>query len=232
MPKVDHSAMHIVDVAQLADPQIRRLMSGQGVKIKHGTTHKLHLTHDQHKRWLKMKQGGGMIVRMLPHQIAMHAGSLSGGRTYAQRLAARTSRIGRRFVNTIKAVGNVVAPIAQEVGKVALPVLKDIGTSLVKSAPQIIEATATLGPEAGLAVAADAATKAGTKSVIKQASGGSIVPKVKKDKVKAVAKRVAKKFVEKVEDKIEAGSLSGMGPVKQSMNERMAHLRSLKKKKE
>jgi len=70
---------HPVKVHSLSGNQMRRLMKGEGVSIKHGGHHTIHLDKEQLKKFARATQKGkGMVLHMHPHQIAHHGGDVEG----------------------------------------------------------------------------------------------------------------------------------------------------------
>jgi hypothetical protein len=66
---------HPVKVHKLSAHQHKRLMKGEGVTIKHGSHHVLHLDKEQLKKFERNHRlGKGMVLHMHPHQIAHHGG--------------------------------------------------------------------------------------------------------------------------------------------------------------
>lgn len=94
---MDYIPTHI---EKLSHPQTKRLLKGLGVKIKHGNHHVLHLTHEQHKKFVSNhKKGSGTIVHLSKHQAEIHGGDLLSDT--------------RDFFNR---VGQVLTPVAKQVG--------------------------------------------------------------------------------------------------------------------
>ena len=60
-------------IAQLSHAQILKLLRGQGVRIKHGHGHKVHLSTSQHKKLHSAHlKGKGIVLELDPYQCDMH----------------------------------------------------------------------------------------------------------------------------------------------------------------
>jgi hypothetical protein len=56
---------------------MKKLMSGGAVRVKHGTHHKVHLTHAQHKKHVSAhKKGKGHLLSFDPYQMSLHGGGV------------------------------------------------------------------------------------------------------------------------------------------------------------
>ena len=56
-------------IEKLSHAQILKLLRGQGVRVKHGVGHKLHLSTSQHKKLLSAHmKGKGMVLELDPYQ--------------------------------------------------------------------------------------------------------------------------------------------------------------------
>ena len=62
-----------VEVGQLSDRQISRILNGHPVRVKHGSNHTLHLSSEQHKKLMKAHKKGSAITLIFdPYQIDSH----------------------------------------------------------------------------------------------------------------------------------------------------------------
>ena len=65
---------HPVKIAPLSNPQINKLLSGQGVRVKLGNAHTIHLSSEQHKKLHKAHEKGKAVTIVLdPYQVHGHA---------------------------------------------------------------------------------------------------------------------------------------------------------------
>jgi len=72
-----HLYPHVVHLHKLSPLQIRKLMSGGSVRVKHGSHHKVHMTHAQHKKHVSAhKKGKGHMLNFDPFQMQMHGGGI------------------------------------------------------------------------------------------------------------------------------------------------------------
>ena len=62
-----------VGIHQLSAKQISRLLNGHGVRVKHGSHHKVHLSSEQHKKLIRAHhKGSGVTLVLDPYQIQHH----------------------------------------------------------------------------------------------------------------------------------------------------------------
>lgn len=60
-------------IQQLSAKQISRLLNGHGVRVKHGSHHKVHLSSEQHKKLIRAHhKGAGVTLVLDPYQIEHH----------------------------------------------------------------------------------------------------------------------------------------------------------------
>ena len=60
-------------IKALSKPQISRLLNGHGVRVSHGSHHKIHLSHEQSKKHHKASRDGkGYTLHFDPYQMAQH----------------------------------------------------------------------------------------------------------------------------------------------------------------
>jgi hypothetical protein len=105
---------HEIGIERLSPTQISKLLNGHRVRVKHGAGHKIHASQEQHKKIVSAHhKGKAHTLQFDPFQIAQHqhlrghGEGMTGGATYAQRLARRTS-------NTFKPVGQAFQKLAHE----------------------------------------------------------------------------------------------------------------------
>jgi hypothetical protein len=69
-----------VGIHQLSAKQISRLLNGHGVRVKHGSHHKIHLSSEQHKKLIRAHhKGSGVTLVLDPYQIEHHQGMRGEG---------------------------------------------------------------------------------------------------------------------------------------------------------
>ncbi len=60
-------------IEKLSHAQVLKLLRGQGVRVKHGVGHKLHLSTSQHKKLMSAHmKGKGMVIELDPYQCDEH----------------------------------------------------------------------------------------------------------------------------------------------------------------
>ena len=90
-------------IHQLSHEQIRKMLHGDAVRVKHGAGHEIHLSHEQHKKLAKAHaKGAGITLRLDPYQMHNH-----------EHLR------GHGFFNSVKKVAKSIAknPLVQQLGK-------------------------------------------------------------------------------------------------------------------
>ena len=64
---------HKVGVQKLSPNQIRKLVKGEKIRVKHGNAHQLHLSEEQHKKLMSAhRKGAGTTIQFDPYQQSMH----------------------------------------------------------------------------------------------------------------------------------------------------------------
>jgi len=64
---------HEIGIQKLSPAQISRILNGHGVRVKHGTHHKIHASTEQHKKIMSAhKKGKAHTLTFDPYQIAQH----------------------------------------------------------------------------------------------------------------------------------------------------------------
>lgn len=125
-----------VGIGKLSEPQIRKLLKGERVRIKHGSHHMVHLSHEQHKKLMAAhKKGSGITMQADPYQQ-----ELIGGSTFAQRLAERTRHafapVARAFTPArMHEIGNAFKPLGNELLHSAVSGLKGLVGSSKYASP-------------------------------------------------------------------------------------------------
>lgn len=62
-----------IGIDSLSNAQISKLLRGQGVRIRHGTSHKIHVSTEQHKKIKRAHlKGAGVTLVLDPYQQQMH----------------------------------------------------------------------------------------------------------------------------------------------------------------
>ena len=107
---------HPTNVGKLSAEQIRKLLGGHRVRVKHGNSHVLHLSNEQHKKVMSAhKKGCGTTLQLDPFQQQMEhhytlkqrGEGVSRGRPY---------RRGRGAFDFLKSAIKAVAPLAIDEG--------------------------------------------------------------------------------------------------------------------
>ena len=63
----------LASLDELSKAQISRLLNGHGVRVKHGSRHKVHLSKEQHKKLSRAHlKGSAITLRLDPFQIQHH----------------------------------------------------------------------------------------------------------------------------------------------------------------
>ena len=64
---------HPVEIEKLSEPQIRKLVRGMPVRVKHGKGHVIHASTEQHKKIIKAHlKGKGVTLSLDPYQCENH----------------------------------------------------------------------------------------------------------------------------------------------------------------
>ncbi len=67
---------HPSTISELSHQQLRKLLKGERVRVKHGNHHKIMLSDEQHKKLHKAHENHkGITIQFDPYQIDMHKGS-------------------------------------------------------------------------------------------------------------------------------------------------------------
>ena len=120
---------HEASIAKLSEPQIKKLLKGERVRVKHGSTHKVHLSAEQHKKLMVAhKKGAGITIQADPYQQELLGGS------FASRLAERTRKIfapvARAFTpQRMHEIKNAFKPLGSELLHGAVAGLKGLAGS-------------------------------------------------------------------------------------------------------
>lgn len=62
-----------IGIDSLSNAQISKLLRGQGVRVRHGTSHKIHVSTEQHKKIKRAHlKGAGVTLVLDPYQQQMH----------------------------------------------------------------------------------------------------------------------------------------------------------------
>ena len=110
---------HPAKIGKLSHQQISKLLNGHRVRVKHGSAHTVHLSHEQHKRLSSAsKKDAGIVLEFDPYQQAqhqhlrgeshLHHAEGEGGKRKAHR--------GRCFWDIAKSGLKAIAPIAIDEG--------------------------------------------------------------------------------------------------------------------
>ena len=84
---------------QLSKEQIRKLLRGEAIRVKHGSHHKVHLSHEQHKKLMKShSKGAGITLMFDPYQQEDHEHLRGEG------FISSAKKIGSKIVKTAKHV--------------------------------------------------------------------------------------------------------------------------------
>ena len=59
------SGYSIASLDKLSEAQISRLLNGHGVRVKHGSRHKIHLSKEQHKKLSRAHLKGSAVTLTL-----------------------------------------------------------------------------------------------------------------------------------------------------------------------
>ena len=91
---------------QMSHEQIRKLLRGEAVRVKHGSHHKVHLSHEQHKKLSKAHiKGAGITLMFDPYQQEDHEHLRGEGlMSSAKKAFAGAKKIGSQIVKTAKHV--------------------------------------------------------------------------------------------------------------------------------
>ena len=100
---------HPTNVGKLSAEQTRKLLGGHRVRVKHGNSHVLHLSNEQHKKVMSAhKKGCGTTLQLDPFQQQMeHHYTLKHG---------GEARKGRGAYDFLKSAIKAVAPLAIDEG--------------------------------------------------------------------------------------------------------------------
>ncbi len=64
---------HPSTISELSHQQLRKLLKGERVRVKHGNHHKVMLSEEQHKKLHKAHEHHkGITIQFDPYQIDMH----------------------------------------------------------------------------------------------------------------------------------------------------------------
>jgi len=64
---------HEIGIGKLSPTQVSRLLNGHGVRVKHGSHHKIHASTEQHKKIMTAhRKGKAHTLTFDPYQIAQH----------------------------------------------------------------------------------------------------------------------------------------------------------------
>ena len=101
---------HEINLEKLSHNQILKLLRGERIRVKHGHGHKIHASHEQHKKIMAAhRKGCGVTMQFDPYQIDHHK---SHG----------------LFGNIGKAISTVVkSPFVHDIAKQAAPIALDLG---------------------------------------------------------------------------------------------------------
>lgn len=107
---------HPTNVGKLSAEQIRKLLGGHRVRVKHGNSHVLHLSNEQHKKVMSAhKKGCGTTLQLDPFQQQMeHHYTLKQRGEGVSR--GRPDRRGRGAFDFLKSAIKAVAPLAIDEG--------------------------------------------------------------------------------------------------------------------
>jgi AT hook motif len=96
---------HKISIGKLSANQIRKLLKGHNVRVKHGQAHTIHVSSSQLKKIINAhKKGKGSTIEFDPYQQHHHRHLLGKG----------------------EGIWDTLGSVAKEVGKVALPVATDL----------------------------------------------------------------------------------------------------------
>jgi len=110
-------------VENLSQNQISKLLSGQNVRVKHGSGMKLHLSAPQHKKLMSAhRKGAGCCIQLDPYQQDMHRGG--------EGVKSLLKDIGSKYV--APAIRSA-APVVGQVARAVAPVAIDVGSQALKN---------------------------------------------------------------------------------------------------
>ena len=66
-----------ISVTHLSDNQKRKLMKGEGVRVKHGSGEEIHVSKEQHKKLMKAYENGNQQQFVLTHINMKYTEALS-----------------------------------------------------------------------------------------------------------------------------------------------------------
>jgi hypothetical protein len=117
-----------IGIQQLSDKQISRLLNGHGVRVKHGSHHKVHLSSEQHKKLIRAHhKGAGVTLVLDPYQIEHHQcmrgegvmSSLKKAYGHAKTVAGHARRAIGHATNFYQEHKETLEPYAQMAKKAA-----------------------------------------------------------------------------------------------------------------
>jgi len=117
-----------VGIHQLSAKQISRLLNGHGVRVKHGSSHKVHLSSEQHKKLIRAHhKGSGVTLVLDPYQIEHHQclrgegvmSSLKKAYGHAKTVAGHARRAIGHATNFYQEHKETLEPYAQMAKKAA-----------------------------------------------------------------------------------------------------------------
>ena len=126
---------HKTSLAELSHPQIKKLLTGQRIRVKFGPKHPVALTREQHKKLHSAhKKGAGMTMEFGPEQIGMHQHLLGGNfPPQAPVMAFKGEGIFSDIGDKLKKVGKKI-PVNDLIGFLPVDEAKNYAQDMAKKA--------------------------------------------------------------------------------------------------
>ena len=115
-----------ISVTHLSDNQKRKLMRGEGVRVKHGSGEEIHVSKEQHKKLMKAYENGkSATICFDPYQHEIHGGSIGSW----------FKKAGHTLKNGFQKALPVIKKISQVIRVPIVNALKDAVTKIPELAP-------------------------------------------------------------------------------------------------
>ena len=106
-----------ISVTHLSNNQKRKLMKGEGVRVKHGSGEEIHVSKEQHKKLMKAYDNGkSATICFDPYQHEIHGGSLGSW----------FKKAGHTLKNGFEKALPVIKKISQVIRGPIVKALKDV----------------------------------------------------------------------------------------------------------